>query len=235
MSPDCRKYVDRIASESVERPVVFVVDGDISFREALELVILSAGYDSRTAASAEEFLAHPRTIAPSCLLSELHFSGLTGLDLQRLVAERAELPIIFMSHQVGVQVAVQAVKNGAFGVFTKPLAHEFLLGEIRSALECSRAALRHLARIQWIRDRYDSLSAREREVMSLVVAGRLNKQIGSELGISEGTVKAHRHALMRKMQARSLAELISSTVELRVKAVRSLDDGRGSKYIAGVA
>jgi FixJ family two-component response regulator len=231
MSINCLRS-DRIHSAAGERPVVFVVDGSKSFRQAVEPVILSAGCLPRMAASAEEFLAYPRIHGPGCLLSELYLPGLSGMELQTLLAERTELPIIFMSRQVNVQWAVQAVKKGALGIFNKPLAHGLLLREVHHAIECSRAALRHLARLQVLRDRYDSLSAREREVMGFVVAGRLNKQIGGELGIAENTVKVHRCKLMRKMQTRSLAGLITMCMQLRLKGVEPLWDQPEQPYLS---
>ncbi len=233
MSPNCR-YLDRISAESVESPVVFIVDGNKSVRDALAPVILSAGYQPRTAASAEEFLAYPRTTTPGCVLAELSLPGLSGLDLQRLIVERIELPIIFMSEHIRVETAVRLVKDGAFGVFTKPIVRDVLLSDVYDAIDCSRAALRHLAHLQRLRKRYETLTAREREVMSLVVVGRLNKQIGGELGISEGTVKAHRSTLMHKMRAQSLAELIAAFTELRARAARPPGDGP-SRAVAAVA
>ena len=201
-------------SKSTERPVVFVVDGDRSVRDALDVLIRSAGYRAKTAASAEEFLARPRVIAPGCLLVELHLPGLTGLGLQRLVSDRMETPIIFMSEQVDVPATVEAMKAGALEFLTKPLVRDVLLSAIRQAIECSHASLHRLAQIQVLHERYASLTRREREVMSLVVCGRLNKQVGCELGISEITVKAHRARMMRKMQARTVVELVAMLTSL---------------------
>ena len=202
-------------SKSTERPVVFVVDGDRSVRDALDVLIRSAGYQPRTAASAEEFLARPRLMAPSCLLVELHLSGLSGLGLQRLVSDRTEMPVIFLSEQINVPAIVEAMKRGALEFLTKPLVRDVLLIAIRHALECSRASLNQLAQMQVLQERYASLTRREREVMSLVVSGRLNKQVGCELGISEITVKAHRARMMRKMQVRTVVELLTMTASLR--------------------
>ena len=202
-------------SKSTERPVVFVVDGDRSVRDALDVLIRSAGYQPRTAASAEEFLARPRLMAPSCLLVELHLSGLSGLGLQRLVSDRTEMPVVFLSEQIDVPAIVEAMKRGALEFLTKPLVRDVLLIAIRHALECSRASLNQLAQTQVLQERYASLTRREREVMSLVVSGRLNKQAGCELGISEITVKAHRARMMRKMRARTVVELVTMTASLR--------------------
>jgi FixJ family two-component response regulator len=189
--------------------VVFVVDSDPSIRDALDVLIRSAGCQPRTAASAEEFLARPRVMAPSCLLVELQLPGLTGLGLQRLLFDRTELPIIFMSEQIDVPAIVEAVKGGALEFLTKPLVRDVLLTAIWHAIERSRASLHNLAQMQVLHERYASLTRREREVMSLVMSGRLNKQVGCELGISEITVKAHRARMMRKMQARSVIQLLA--------------------------
>jgi len=193
---------------------VFVVNANPSVREALEGLILSAGWQCQTAASAEEFLAHPRAMTPSCLLVELNLPGVGGLELQRLVADRAELPIIFMSSGADVPATVRAMKAGAFDFLIKPLVNDMLLRAIREALERSRVEIRHLATMRALQARYESLSRREREVMGLVVSGRLNKQVGGELGISEITVKAHRGKLMRKMRASSFAELVNMAASL---------------------
>jgi FixJ family two-component response regulator len=167
-----------------EVPTVFVVDADATTRETLDALVHGTGWLCRTATSAEEFLERPRAMTPCCLLADLDLPGLGGLALQRLVADRAELPVIFMS------------------------AGDDVLQSIREALDRSRTELRHIATMRALQSRYESLSRREREVMELVVSGRLNKQVGGELGISEITVKAHRGKLMRKMQARSFAELV---------------------------
>lgn len=191
-----------------ETPVVFIVDGDASVREALDLLIRSAGWRTATAASAEEFMARPRAMSPSCLVVELHLPGLTGLDLQSLVLDRAEMPIIFTSGNTDVPATVQAMKAGAFEFLTKPIAADVLLNTIGCAIERSRAALDQTAWVRALQERYKSLTPRQQEILSLVVSGRLNKQIGDDLGISEITVKAHRAKVMRKMKARSLPELV---------------------------
>ena len=202
-------------SKCLERPIVFVVDSDPAVRAALDLLIRSAGLEPRLAASAEEFLAGPRVPTPSCLLVELRLPGASGLELQRLVAGRTEMPVIFMSREPDVPATVRAMKAGALEFLTKPLTDEVLLNAIGNALERSHATLRQSARIQALNERYESLSRREREVMSLVVSGRLNKQVGGELGISEITVKAHRGKMMRKMQAASFAELVNMAASLQ--------------------
>jgi FixJ family two-component response regulator len=200
--------------KSLEIPEVFVVDGDASEREALKLLIHSAGWQPRVAASAEEFLALPPAFTPSCLLVELHLPGMSGLDLQRLISDRREMPVIFLSSHADVQATVQAMKAGAFEFLTKPFAREMVKDAIGRAIQRSRTTLRHLAQIRALQQRCESLSRREREVMSLVVSGRMNKQVGGELGISEITVKVHRGKVMKKMQAGSLAELVKMVTRL---------------------
>ena len=179
-------------------PIVFVVDDDISVRESLDLLIRYAGWQAETFASAQEFLARPRVAAPSCLVLDLDLPDLNGLDLQKRVVERTDMPIIFITGYADVPMTVQAMKAGAVEFLTKPFGDDVLLGAIQHALERSQTALEDEAELQVLRDCYASLSRREREVMALVVSGLLNKQIGSELGISEITVKAHRGQMMRK-------------------------------------
>jgi FixJ family two-component response regulator len=191
-------------------PVVFVVDDDVSVREALEAMIHFAGLRAETYTCAQDFLKRPRVRAPSCLVLDVMLPDLSGLDLQNLIAaERTDTPIIFITAFGDVPMTVQAMKAGAVEFFTKPFDDQVLLDAIRNAIERSRVALSEEAELQSIRDRHASLSGREREVMALVVTGLLNKQVGDEMGIAEITVKMHRRQVMRKMSARSLAELIS--------------------------
>ena len=190
---------------SSSTPVVFVVDDDISVRESLELLIRNEGWQPETFASAQAFLAHPQAVSPSCLILDVSLPDLNGLDLQQRVADRRDMPIIFITGHGDIPMTVQAMKAGAVEFLTKPFGDDVLLSAIGDAIERSRTALSHEAELRGLRDSYASLSPREREVMGLVVSGRLNKQVGGELGISEITVKAHRGQVMRRMKADSLA------------------------------
>ena len=195
-------------------PIVFVVDDDVSVRESLELLLRSASWQPKISASAEEFLARPRVLTPSCLLLDVNLPNINGLDLQRLIAYRAELPVIIITGCGDIPMSVQAMKAGAVEFLTKPFTPAVLLRAIQSALERSRIWLEQEARLQALRDRHRALSRREREVMALVVRGQLNKQVSGELGISEITVKQHRGRMMRKMRVRSLPELVTIAARL---------------------
>jgi FixJ family two-component response regulator len=198
-------------------PIVFVVDDDISVRESLELLIRHEGWLPETFATAEAFLARPPVPVPSCLVLDVTLPDLNGLDLQeRIAADRVEMPIIFITGYGDVPMTVRAMKAGAVEFLTKPFGDEVLLAAIRGAIARSAVALGEEAEMRVLRDRYTSLSPREREVMALVVSGLLNKQVGGDLGISEITVKAHRGRMMQKMQAASLADLVGMAAKLRV-------------------
>lgn len=198
-----------------QQPIVFVVDDDISVRESLEVLIKFAGWQPETFESAKDFLARPRATIPCCLVLDVSLPDLNGLELQKLIAsERTDMPIIFITGHGDVPMTVQAMKAGAVEFLTKPFDDEVLLSAIRHAIKRSAAVLDDQAEITALRSSYESLTPREQDVMGLVVAGMLNKQIGLKLGISEITVKAHRGKMMQKMKADSVADLVKTAVKL---------------------
>jgi len=198
--------------------IVLVVDDDISVRESLDVLFRHEGLDVELFDSAQAFLSRTPVAIPSCLVLDISLPGLNGLDLQKRVAvERHEMPIIFITGHGDIPITVQAMKAGAVEFLTKPFGDEILVRAVRSALARSKALLERHNELRALRARYSFLTAREREVMALVVAGWPNKQVGSELGISEITVKAHRGSMMRKMKAESLADLVSIGTRLRIQ------------------
>jgi FixJ family two-component response regulator len=201
-------------------PIVFVVDADVTTRESLGRLIEEAGWRPRTFASAKDFLAQPRVLAPSCLVLDVALPGVSGLDLQRLVADRIDMPTIFYTGCGDVGLTVQAMKAGALEFLPKSSRPDVLVAAIGQALAHSQARLAHAAQLKALRESYASLSRREQEVMALVASGLLNKQVGFELGISEITVKAHRGQVMRKMQADSLAGLVKMAAWLGLPCAR---------------
>jgi FixJ family two-component response regulator len=210
------------AANSQQKPIVFVVDDDVSVRESLELLIKFAGWQPEMFASAGEFLARPRTATPNCLVLDISLPDLNGLELQKLIAsERIDLPIIFITGHGDVPMTVQAMKGGAVEFLTKPFDDEVLLSAIRHAIKRSAAVLDDQNEMMTLRCSYESLTPREQEVMRLVVAGMLNKQIGLKLGISEITVKAHRGKMMQKMKSESLADLVKTAVRLGLAPARN--------------
>ena len=207
-----------VATMADSTPIVFVVDDDVSVRESLELSIRTAGWRPETFASAQTFLSRPRATVPCCLVLDLTLPGLNGLELQQQLADRTDMPIIFITGHGDVPTSVQAMKAGAVEFLTKPFKDDVLLDAIRGALERSRAALRRESEMQLLRTGYASLTPRERDVMVLVISGLLNKQVGAELGISEITVKAHRGNVMRKMKADSLPDLVTMAARLGLRS-----------------
>ena len=197
-------------------PIVFVVDDDSAVRASLDRLIRSASWESQTFGSAQEFLAHPRAGTPSCLILDVSLPDLNGLELQqRIAADRVETPVIFITGHHDVRMSVKAMKAGAIEFLTKPFDDNEILGAIAQAIERSEVTLGTETETRTLRDRYEALSTREREVMDLIVGGKLNKQVGGELGISEITVKGHRGRVMRKMRAGSFADLVKMAVQIR--------------------
>jgi FixJ family two-component response regulator len=197
-------------------PVVFVVDDDVSVRESLEALIETAGWRTKSFATALDFLNNSPDTSPSCLVLDVSLPGLSGLDLQQRLGDRRDMPIIFITGHGDIPMSVQAMKAGAVEFLTKPFSDEVLLTAIRRAIESSSTALDRESEMEKLRRAYALLSRREREVMTRVVSGRLNKQVGSDLGISEITVKAHRGQVMRKMSADSLADLVRMAAALEL-------------------
>ncbi len=201
--------------------IVFVVDDDPSIREAIESLVKLAGLRVETFGTAQEFLRSKRPDLPGCVVLDVELPGLSGLDLQReLAAYGIKLPIIFITGYGDIPMSVRAMKAGAMEFLTKPFRDQDLLDAIQQALERDRVARQHSSEIAELRERFEALTSREREVMSMVVAGMLNKQIGFELGISEITVKIHRGRVMNKMGAQSLAELVRMTERLELPTAR---------------
>jgi FixJ family two-component response regulator len=209
-------YLTKSTAVSRATPVVSVVDDDSSVRASLDRLIRSANWEPQIFGSAQEFLVHPRACTPNCLILDVGLPDLNGLELQqRIAADRVETPIIFITGQADISMIVKAMKAGAIEFLIKPFNGDELLGAIAQAIERSEVTLGTETEIRSLRDRYEALSNREREVMDLIVAGKLNKQVGGELGISEITVKAHRGRLMRKMRAGSFADLVMMAARIR--------------------
>ena len=203
--------------------VIAIVDDDPSAREGLEALIRSAGWKVETFVSAQEFLGRRGAEAPRCLILDLQLPGLSGLDLQKRLAEVGlEIPIVFLTGHGNIPASVQAMKAGAVEILTKPRDEERLLQAIHEAVERDRRSREHHAQMRALRERYESLTAREQQVMREVVSGLLNKQIAAELNISEFTVKIHRGHVMRKMRASSLADLVRMAQALGIRSPRPI-------------
>jgi FixJ family two-component response regulator len=202
--------------------IVYVVDDDSSVREAIKSLIRSVGLRVETFGTAQEFLKSARPDAPGCVVLDVRLPGLSGLDLQReLAANGINLPVIFITGHGDIPMSVRAMKAGALEFLTKPFRDQDLLDAIQQALERDRGARQQRSETAELRERFDSLTAREREVMGLVVSGLLNKQIAGELGTSEVTIKIHRSQVMKKMGAGSLAELVRMTEKLGIPAAKN--------------
>ena len=198
-------------------PTVFVVDDDISVRESLEFLIRNEGRNVETFTSAEEFINRPRDFIPSCLVLDISMPGLNGLELQkRLAVDRPEMPIIFLTGYADIPMTVQAMKAGAVEFLTKPFSDSTLLSAVSKAIARSTVLTALDAEFRALKARYARLTSREREVLALVVVGKANKEVASELGISEVTVKAHRGSMMQKMGADSLAELVNQAARIHL-------------------
>ena len=202
-----------------DEPTVFIVDDDTDVRESLQELLESVGLHSQSFGTAQEFLSSARRDAPSCLILDVRLPGISGMDLQHeLRRARINIPIVFLTAHADVPMSVKAMKSGAIEFLTKPFRHQDLLDAVQRSLNRDRVIRDKQREITELRQRYNTLSVRERDVMNLVVCGMLNKQIAAELGASEATVKMHRSQVMKKMLAKSLPDLVRMADKLNSKA-----------------
>ena len=201
------------------QPIVFIIDDDISVREGISDLLRSIGLSVETFASTQEFVNSKRPDAPGCIILDVRLPGRSGLDFQQTLGElEIRLPVIFISAHGDIPISVRAMKSGAIEFLTKPINEQQLLDAVQAGIERDRANRQDNALATELRARFDSLTSREREIMSLVVSGNLNKQIGFQVGLSEMTVKVHRSHVMQKMRAKSLVELVRMADKLGLSA-----------------
>ena len=205
--------------KSAAPPTVFIIDDDHGMRQAIQDLVESVGLRAESFATGKEFLSRQRTGDPSCLVLEVRLPQMSGLDFQRRLAETGvQIPIIFITAHGDIPMSVMALKSGAAEFLTKPFSDQDLLDAIQQALQRDRAAREHQAEIHDLQERYHALTPRERQVMTLVVSGMLNKQIAYEIGASEATVKIHRGHVMQKMHAGSIVELVRMADKLKLSS-----------------
>jgi len=204
------------------QPIVFIIDDDISVREGISDLLRSVGLGVQTFASTQEFVNSKRPDAPGCIILDVRLPGRSGLELQQSLGQLGiRLPVIFISAHGDIPISVRAMKSGAMEFLTKPIHEQELLDAVQAGIERDRANRQDNALATELRARFDSLTSREREIMSLVVSGNLNKQIGFQTGLSEMTVKVHRSHVMQKMQAKSLVDLVRMADKLGVSAPKA--------------
>jgi len=206
-------------STKEEQPVVFVIDDDASVREALPDLLRSVGLATQSFGTTQEFLQSKRIDAPGCIVLDIRLPGMSGLDFQRTLAEVSiQLPVIFITGHGDISMSVRAIKSGAIEFLTKPVREQELLDAVQAGIERDRARRQKAKLVAGLEERLNSLTPREREILTIVITGRLNKQIAAQLGLSETTVKVHRSEIKRKMQARSMIELVRMADDLGISS-----------------